>query len=587
MAKKQIAPQKTPATAARAAAPSERSGHSSAFSARAIRETIESVAIAFVLAFLFRTFEAEAFVIPTGSMAPTLLGQNKDLLCPKCGYHYQAGASSEDEQLAEQRGIVGGRQDVVAVTCPICRYTANVDPRTAAGRDYPTFGGDRILVSKFTYDFVEPRRWDISVFKYPGGAQTNYIKRLVGLPHETVRIWHGDVYIKPEEAGEFHIERRNPVKLRAMAQIVYDNDYIVDEMTQKGWPLRWQAWPASDDAKRAWQSSDGGRSFEAGPGESGERWLRYQHFVPSLEDWEALKYGSIAPGQAKPRLITDFYAYDTSVSRGHRPDQPQMLGLHWVGDLMLDCKLEVTDAGGAALFDLVKAGRHFRCEIDCQSGQARLAVDGIDAFHPTAQTTVRGPGTHQVSFANIDQQLLLSIDGSSVEFDGPTTYSPPEDDHPRWTAEDPLDLAPAGIGSRGSALHVSRIRLWRDIYYVAASDGPVTDYKRNSALNHMDYRQLLDFWSDPALWESRGRISPFDERQEARFALAGDQFFMMGDNSPASLDARLWTDEKYVARDLLIGKALLIFWPHSFGKLPGTNLPFPFFPNFARMGAIR
>jgi len=42
-----------------------------------------------------------------------------------------------------------------------------------------------------------------------------------------------------------------------------------------------------------------------------------------------------------------------------------------------------------------------------------------------------------------------------------------------------------------------------------------------------------------------------------------------------------------VARDLLIGKALLIFWPHSFGKLPGTNLPFPFFPNFARMGAIR
>ena len=38
----------------------------------AVREIIESVVIAFVLAFLFRTFEAEAFVIPTGSMAPTL-----------------------------------------------------------------------------------------------------------------------------------------------------------------------------------------------------------------------------------------------------------------------------------------------------------------------------------------------------------------------------------------------------------------------------------------------------------------------------------------------------------------------------------
>src|SRR5258705_12428554 len=91
----------------------------------AIRETVESIAVAFVLAFLFRTFEAEAFVIPTGSMAPTLLGQNKDLLCPKCGFHYQAGASSEDEQLAEQRGVVGGPRDVVAVTCPLCRYEAN------------------------------------------------------------------------------------------------------------------------------------------------------------------------------------------------------------------------------------------------------------------------------------------------------------------------------------------------------------------------------------------------------------------------------------------------------------------------------
>ena len=38
------------------------------------RDTIESILFAFVLAFMFRTFEAEAFVIPTGSMAPTLYG---------------------------------------------------------------------------------------------------------------------------------------------------------------------------------------------------------------------------------------------------------------------------------------------------------------------------------------------------------------------------------------------------------------------------------------------------------------------------------------------------------------------------------
>ncbi|MGC3966264.1 MAG: hypothetical protein QM775_02485 [Pirellulales bacterium] len=42
-----------------------------------LRETFDSIAIAFILAFLFRTFEAEAFVIPTGSMALTLMGATR------------------------------------------------------------------------------------------------------------------------------------------------------------------------------------------------------------------------------------------------------------------------------------------------------------------------------------------------------------------------------------------------------------------------------------------------------------------------------------------------------------------------------
>ena len=34
-------------------------------------------------------------------------------------------------------------------------------------------------------------------------------------------------------------------------------------------------------------------------------------------------------------------------------------------------------------------------------------------------------------------------------------------------------------------------------------------------------------------------------------------------------------------RDLLIGKALFIYWPHSWDQIPGTKIPLPFFPNFA------
>src|SRR5215467_8907473 len=65
---------------------------------RAMRETIEAIAIAFALAFLFKTFEAEAFVIPTGSMAPTLMGRHKDVVCPQCGDRYQVSASEEESE---------------------------------------------------------------------------------------------------------------------------------------------------------------------------------------------------------------------------------------------------------------------------------------------------------------------------------------------------------------------------------------------------------------------------------------------------------------------------------------------------------
>ena len=46
-----------------------------------VRELVESLVVALFLAFLFKTFEAEAFVIPTGSMAPTLMGRHKDVEC--------------------------------------------------------------------------------------------------------------------------------------------------------------------------------------------------------------------------------------------------------------------------------------------------------------------------------------------------------------------------------------------------------------------------------------------------------------------------------------------------------------------------
>src|SRR6476620_8794615 len=61
------------------------------------RETVEAIVVAMILALLVRGFEAEAFVIPTGSMAPTLMGRHKEVTCPECGYVYAVNASEEIE----------------------------------------------------------------------------------------------------------------------------------------------------------------------------------------------------------------------------------------------------------------------------------------------------------------------------------------------------------------------------------------------------------------------------------------------------------------------------------------------------------
>src|SRR5262245_24444852 len=117
------------------------------------RETVESIAMAVILALLFRGYVAEAFVIPTGSMAPTLDGRHKDIKCPKCGMWYQVSGSEEQR---EER-ITG--EHVYSTTCPICRYSHLLNPIERPNEG--SFSGDRIIVGKFAYDFAEPKRWDV------------------------------------------------------------------------------------------------------------------------------------------------------------------------------------------------------------------------------------------------------------------------------------------------------------------------------------------------------------------------------------------------------------------------------------------
>jgi hypothetical protein len=81
------------------------------------REIIETVVFVVVLVFMLKTFLAEAFVIPTGSMATTLLGYHRDVPCAQCGYEYRVNCSTEAEPQPNRQ-----KEDVVTSDCPNCAF---------------------------------------------------------------------------------------------------------------------------------------------------------------------------------------------------------------------------------------------------------------------------------------------------------------------------------------------------------------------------------------------------------------------------------------------------------------------------------
>ena len=160
-----LQPRSVSVSQATTAEPRRKEGH---------RDTIEAVVVAFILALVVRGFDAQAFVIPTGSMAPTLMGRHKEVACEQCGYVFAVNASDEVELGSVSRKVSWG-------ICVNCRHQERL-------YETPSFAGDRILVMMFPYDLPflpgsrPPGRWDVVVFRYPEEPEVSYIKRLVGLP---------------------------------------------------------------------------------------------------------------------------------------------------------------------------------------------------------------------------------------------------------------------------------------------------------------------------------------------------------------------------------------------------------------------
>ncbi|MGL5096915.1 MAG: hypothetical protein ACRDD1_15075 [Planctomycetia bacterium] len=359
-------------------------------------------------------------------------------------------------------------------------------------------------------------------------SQTNFIKRLVGRPNETLKIRYGDLFVKPDGAAEFTVARKPPRIVDAVRRLVFDNDHLPADLPPEKFPPRW-----TPDAPAGWTVLDQGKSFQ--PVGGGEQWLTYRHIIG----------GGDRRGSSTPQLITDFEAYNTTRDDHRIPH-------HWVGDLHLDVVVDVRDLKGDVLLELGSGKRRFRCVIKLADKRVDLELNGKPLT--SRVSPIHRPGLWRVQFGHVDERLMVRVTPEGwfaadehVFGDGVDVPSPTDDE--RGPVLDDV-LKPARLGFKDAAASYKHLKLHRDGYYsqtVRRSDVPA-DYPGPDDL-------ALDAWLED--WRQGLATVPGRE-----FKIGNDAYFMLGDNSTSSSDGREWEEGWHTTpRSLLLGRALLLFMP--------------------------
>ncbi|MCO6436829.1 MAG: hypothetical protein J5J06_07065 [Phycisphaerae bacterium] len=530
-----------------------------------MRETIESIVIALVLAFVFRAFIVEAFVIPTGSMAPTLLGAHGTIICEDCGTEFTYGLKDP----GDPREIQQVKPNSIAI-CPNCNHPNNhLEENDVAGN---AERGDRILVLKWLYDLplpgVGPHRWDVTVFKDPADGTTNFIKRLVGMPNEVLMIADGDLYAAPvaelseatkaefaalrvlkhellsgrrgtlpqlstsareELDRKFHIVRKTPAAQYSLWHLVFDNDYRPRTL---------------DPSQPRWHAALG----DAGGWNTETTVLRFQS-TGLAEDYAVLIGKDI-------RAFTAYNIY------GPLP-QP-------VSDLRVRLVFTPRSADAELLIRLEKLGRVFwgRIRADGAVGifESLSAVGAQPSSRSLVETRVEPipPGRSvEFSFENVDYRLAIRVGenevaSSSDDPDSPAYYGPDlKALRGQWASR---SAPPPRLYGASGAFELSHVLIDRDEYYYHDPGGPGLELG----------------WAPRGGWGS----------VESPILLGPDEYFMLGDNTQASKDSRLWDvvgphlwgrgtgfQLGTVPGDQLIGRAFFVYWPqpHRLPWLPALR----------------
>ena len=375
------------------------------------RQSAEFIVMLVLVILIFRTFAAEAYIVPTGSMAPTLLGNHREVHCTNCEYTFTLGI--------DESGKSG------TAVCPNCGQT-DLD-----GSRFVESTGDRVLVQKYLHDVRRPRRWEVSVFGYPGEPSQAYVKRVVGLPGETIRIDRGDIFIDGK------IARKSLAEQRAMRVQVFDNNFVPRDITR--YP-RWSFRRGRLDQKHppGWKA-DGSRFLHEAAEIRLSRldWLDYQHWDPSR--------GRYAP-------IHDHNPYNGAEVRGENV----------VRDLMVEARVLPGDDLDSFAIRLDSGGDRFVVEIPVEGDgedEIRVTRNGRRVFPANPLSTISFQRTDKGSLVEasvMDRRLTVAVDGQllfdPLDYDDPSTGLGPGSN-------------PIGFGARGGEVALSNIRVFRDIYY--------------------------------------------------------------------------------------------------------------------------
>lgn len=557
-----------------------------------IRDTIESIVVAFILAFVFRAFMVEAFVIPTGSMASGLFGQHAYHRCALCKYPFAYGLR-EDQQIVTRDGVRhfdGTLAKPYSVECPNCGYLGegnsilNTPENRVVGN-----AGDRILVLKWPYDiggdWLGPKRWDVVVFKDPEDGDTNFIKRLIGLPGEILQILDGDIYTVPvnqvpapivealekppqpwtsdnqrltpaqyeELAALLQIRRKTRIAQQSLWMLHYDNDFKPDPSIPQNPNFSPPAWrPERENS--GWNLSS--PRIVMTPKDDADDWLRLSG-----------------------KRIEDDYGYNNVGPAGVGPRSEQQA----VGDVLLKFVFTPDSSKGALKVYLSKGSDEFIARLDAD-GTVQLFKVGLRGALVQLQKNQIDPLVPgkplRIEFENLDYRIALRIDDEEQVATVDSQYAPdPVRLFKGYGRDDSTNRAAIRLGSEQMAMHIDHLSVYRDVFY--RSDCQLESGSQLIPTKRNPYGHLPGWGTT---------LNPILLRDSPK------EYFCLGDNSPQSKDSRLWWevcpmleqrgDYRFgtVPADLMIGKAFFVYWPSGYRiskETPGV------IPNVGRMRIIR